>query len=144
MRPDRALACAALLVLPACGGDDALRSVSSAAQSVLQSARDAIDAARAYTREHQIDVRATLEEKFRALTEGIKFLQASIERAGRKARPEWRSALDGLQDKKAAVREKFLEYRAAGEQSWDRFRPQLERALDDLERAYLRCKEIFR
>jgi hypothetical protein len=144
MRPARDLACAALLAFGACGGDDPLRAVSDTAQSVLQSARDAIDAARAFTQDHKAEVQATLEEKFRKLSEGIQALRGRIAQAGRKARPEWQSALAGLQEKKSVVRDKILELRDAGERGWDRLKPQIELALDELEKAYLRFKAQFK
>jgi hypothetical protein len=120
-----------------------MRQVSAAAQSVLHSAREAIDTARTYTRDHKDDIKATLEEKFQKLSEGILNLKARIDRAGGRAKPEWKTSLAQLQERKQAVRDKLREFQAAGESGWDCLKPQIERALDELEKAYRRCREQF-
>jgi hypothetical protein len=144
MTPLRVIAAGLALPLCAgCGNDDTMRQVSTAAQSVLHAAREAIDTARSYTQDHKDEIKATLEEKFRKLSEGIVALKARIDHAGRKAKPEWKTSLYQLQDKKQAVREKLREFQAAGERGWDRLKPQIERALDELEKAYQHCREQF-
>lgn len=130
--------------LSACGNNDTLSQISSAAQAVLRSAREAIDAVRAYANEHKDEVRATLEEKFQNLSEGIRTLKARIAKAGQQAKPAWEEALRVLQDKKDAVREKLVELKGAGERGWERLKPQIEKAIDELEKAYQRCREQFR
>ncbi len=133
----------AILLVPGACGEDSLRPVSDAAKGLLQVAREAIAAARTYVDEHRDEIRETVDRKFSKLADHIDDLQARIERAGRQAKPEWGEALDRLGEKKRVVEDALREVGEAGERAWDRVRPRVVQALDELEKAYDHCREQF-
>jgi hypothetical protein len=105
-------------------------------QDLETAAKPAFEAARNYLQNHQADQAGTVADKFNELRARVRTAGDRLDRSGAAVKPELRSAMINFQEKADSFTKRVSETRGASDQNWDQVRGDLQRTLDETEKAY--------
>lgn len=131
------VAAAALFAVAGCSGDDEQKVT---AEQVKKEAKEAVDTAVAYSAQKKDEFIAQVNQQYDSLMQqGNELMDKANEQAAA-GKAQAKQVLADLQAKQEAVSEKMAAMRDAGGEAWEKAKPELEEALQNLQDAYNKAK----
>lgn len=131
------LTVAALLALAGCSGDDEQKIT---AEQVKKEAKEAVDTAVAYSKQKKDEFMAQVNERYDSLTKQSDELMQKAKEQAAAGKEQAKQVLADLQEKQKAVQEQMVALKNKGGEAWAKAKPDLEKALNNLQEAYNKAK----
>jgi len=135
----------ALGAFPGCGEKEQPESkpATVSKEDVKKEAKEAYDAAKAYTQEQMQAFRKQMEIKLNEFGEKIDQLQAKTEKLGEDGKAKAQQQLTALRQKRDEVSEKLKELGSSSGNAWDQLKSGIDEAMEDLGNAYKKAAAEF-
>ena len=131
------LAAAALFALAGCSGDDEQKVT---AEQVKKEAKEAVDTALAYSKQKKDEFMAQVNQQYDSLKQQSDELMQKAKEQAATGKEQAKQVLADLQEKQKAVSDKMAAMKDAGGEAWAKAKPELEKAMNNLQEAYNKAK----
>lgn len=127
-----------LLVFAGCAEKE-----ETTAEDVKKETKEAVETARAYTEEQRAKYMAEMMDKLESYEEQINELEMEARDTGDEARMAMEERLQTLRDKRDDMSERLDEMRSAGGDAWMEMKKGMDKAMDEMSKAYEKAAAEF-
>jgi len=127
-----------LLVFAGCAEKE-----DTTAEDVKKETKEAVETARAYTEEQRAKYMAEMMDKLESYEEQINELEMEARDTGDEARMAMEERLQTLRDKRDDMSERLDEMRSAGGDAWMEMKKGMDKAMDEMSKAYEKAAAEF-
>ena len=137
-------------LLLACGDQKEAQKPETAVTSadVKKEATEAMETAKAYTRQQKEEYQKKMEARLQELDSEIQQLQAKAQSSAtelkEKSKAEFNQSMEDLRNKQQVATEKLNELKSASGQAWEDIKGGVNSAMDELGKAYDRARSHFK
>ncbi|MCF8041487.1 MAG: hypothetical protein K9K65_07020 [Desulfarculaceae bacterium] len=130
-------AVAALFTVAGCSGDDEQKVT---AEQVKKEAKEAVDTAMTYSKQKKDEFMAQVNQQYDSLKQQSDELMQKAKEQAAAGKEQAKQVLADLQAKQKAVSDKMVAMKEAGGEAWTKAKPELEKAMKNLQEAYNKAK----
>ncbi|MBU4563568.1 MAG: hypothetical protein KMY53_16800 [Desulfarculus sp.] len=131
------LTAAAVFAMAGCSGNDEQKVT---AEQVKKEAKEAVDTAVAYSKQKEDEFMAQVNQQYDSLKKQSDELMQKAKEQAAAGKEQAKQALADLQEKQQAVSDKMAAMKDKGGEAWAKAKPELEKALSNLQEAYNKAK----